>query len=122
MRLVTGQKRELRGAQQVLRGMFKKLRATKALNERVGFPVGTQKREEFERGLKIRAFLLLAPLEFWLAHRSPAPLFWLLPRCSLALPSTRRHWPYFNVYCGRPSLNGGNASTWAVVTTTLTIA
>ena len=74
--LVTREKGELRGAQQVLRGMFKQLRVTKALDERVGFPVGTQKRKEFERGLEIRAFLLLAPLECWLAH-------------SLLLPSRR---------------------------------
>jgi hypothetical protein len=91
MGLVTGQKRELRGAQQVLRGMFKKLRAMKALDERIGFPVGTQERKEFERGLEIRAFLLLVPLEFWLAHALLLPSFNFPRGRSLALPPTWRH-------------------------------
>jgi hypothetical protein len=44
--------------------MVHELGVTKALDERVGFPVGTQKRKIFERGVEIRIFLLLAPLQF----------------------------------------------------------
>ena len=36
-RLVTREKREMRGAQQVVRGMFNELSVAKALNERLGF-------------------------------------------------------------------------------------
>jgi hypothetical protein len=75
VRIVTRQKRELSGAQQILRGMFKELRATKAFDERTGFPVGAQKQKEFERSVEISAFLRFAPLQFWLAHGLPAPLF-----------------------------------------------
>ena len=71
MRIVARQKRELRGAQQVLRGMFNDLCATKALDERAGFPVGAQKGEILERGLEIRVFLFFAPLQFRLGHPSP---------------------------------------------------
>jgi hypothetical protein len=44
--------------------VFEKLRATKAFDERVGFPVGTEKRKIFECGVEIRVFLLLAPIQF----------------------------------------------------------
>jgi hypothetical protein len=64
VRIVPRQKRELSGAQQILRGMFEELRTSKALDERVGFPVGTQKGKIFECGVEIRVFLLLAPLQF----------------------------------------------------------
>jgi hypothetical protein len=72
VRVVARQKRERSSSQQILCGMFKELRATKALDQRIGSRVGTQKGEDFERGLEIRAFLFFAPLQFWLAHRSPA--------------------------------------------------
>jgi len=64
VRLVTRQKRELRGAQHVFGGMFKELRAAKALNESPGLPVGAEKGKIFVRGVEIRVFLRLAPLQF----------------------------------------------------------
>ena len=64
MRIVTRQKREFGGAQQILRRMFEELATAKAFDERVGFPVGTQKRKILERGVEIRILLLLAPLQF----------------------------------------------------------
>jgi hypothetical protein len=83
MRLVTRQKRELSRAQQVLRGVLNRLCPMKALDERVGFRVGTQKRKIFERGLEILVFLLFAPLEIWLAHPSPLLSFETLPGMQL---------------------------------------
>lgn len=64
VRLVSGQKRELRGAQHVLGGMFKGLGAAKAFDQRMSFPVGAQKGKIFECGVEIRVFLRLAPLQF----------------------------------------------------------
>ena len=64
VRFVAGQKRQLRGAQQILRRMVNDLRATQALDQRVGFSFGTEKRQEFERGLEILTFLAFRPVEF----------------------------------------------------------
>ena len=50
----------MRGAQQVLRGMFDELSAAKTLNERLGFRIRTQKRKEFFCGVQIISFPLLA--------------------------------------------------------------
>jgi hypothetical protein len=86
VRFVAGQKRELRGAQQVLRSMFDGLRGAKAFDERAGFPVGPQKGKIFECGVEIRIFLLLAPLQFWLAHGPALPFSSLPLGRSLALP------------------------------------
>ncbi len=91
MRIVARQKREPGGAQHILRRMFDKLRAAKALDERIGFPVGAQKGKIFERGLEIRAFLFFAPLEFWLAHGLPASSYAFAQDGSLALLTIRRH-------------------------------
>src|SRR5271166_2473030 len=71
MRLVTRQKRELRGAQQVLRRIFHELGVAKALDERSGCRVRTQKGKEFHRGVKIFSFSLLGPFDFRLAPAAP---------------------------------------------------
>ena len=59
----------MRGAPQVLRGMFDELSAAKTLNERIGFRIRTQMRKEFFCGVEILSFPLLGPFEFRLAQR-----------------------------------------------------
>ena len=55
VRLVARQKREMRGAQQALRGMVDELSVAKTLNERLGFRIRTQKRKEFSAASKSSA-------------------------------------------------------------------
>jgi hypothetical protein len=66
VRLVTREKREMRGAQQVLRGMLDELSAAKTLNERLGFRIRTQKRKEFLCGVEILSFPFSAHSSFGL--------------------------------------------------------
>ncbi len=68
----------MRGAQQVLRGMFDVLSAAKTLNERIGFRIRTQKRRNFSAASKSSASAS-RPFEFRLAHRR-LPFFKDFPR------------------------------------------
>ena len=74
VRFVAGQKRELRGAQQVLRSMFDELRGAKAFDERAGLPVGPQKGKIFECSVEIRIFLASRSTSVLACSRAGAPL------------------------------------------------
>ena len=56
----------MRGAQQVVRGMFDELSAAKNLKERIGFRIRTQKRKEFFCGVEILSFPFSAHSSFGL--------------------------------------------------------
>ena len=56
----------MRGAQQVVRGMFDELSAAKTLKERIGFRIRTQKRKEFFCGVEILSFPFSAHSSFGL--------------------------------------------------------
>jgi hypothetical protein len=84
---VAWEKRQLGGAQKVLRSVIDELRLLKARYQRFGLRIRKEQRKKIHCSIEVRGLPLLRPFELRFGH-APAPFLILTPGCSPFVNST----------------------------------